>query len=60
MNFEQAIKNLNRSLSKKQPLTFNHSWIKNRVRKSYNYIVKNIHTELGEALYFFGADRQRR
>lgn len=48
MNFNQAVKNLNRSLSKKQPLTFNHYWVKNRVRKSYNYIVKHVKTELGE------------
>lgn len=49
MNFEQTIKNLNRSLAKKQPSSFNHSWIKSRVRKSYNFIVDNITTELGEA-----------
>ncbi|MFA6077331.1 MAG: hypothetical protein WC735_04645 [Candidatus Paceibacterota bacterium] len=48
MNFNQAIKNLNRSLFKKQPLTFNHSWVKNNVRKSYNFIVENIRTESGE------------
>lgn len=48
MDFNQAIKNLNRSLSKKQPPTFNHSWVKNRVRKSYNYITKYMKTELGE------------
>ncbi len=48
MNFNQAIKNLNRSLLKKRPLTFNHSWVKNNVRKSYNFIVENIRTESGE------------
>lgn len=48
MNFEQAVKNLNRSLSKKRPATFNHSWVKNRVRKSYDFIIENIKTELGE------------
>jgi len=47
MNFNQTIKNLNRSLAKKKPLFFNHSWIKNRVRKSYNYIIENIKTESG-------------
>ena len=48
MHFNQAIKNLNRSLSKKQPLTFNPAWVKIRVWKSYNYITKYIKTELGE------------
>jgi len=48
INFNQAIKNLNRSLSKKKPLAFNHSWVKNNVRKSYNFIVENIQTESGE------------
>lgn len=49
MNFDQAIKNLNRSLVKKQPSTFNHSWVKNRVQKSYDFITRNVKTELGEA-----------
>jgi hypothetical protein len=48
MNYNQAIKNLNRSLSKRQPSTFNQAWVKNCVRKSYNFIVENIKTELGE------------
>jgi len=48
MNFDQAIKNLNRSLLKKKPTTFNLYWIKNRVNKSYRFIVENIKTELGE------------
>ncbi len=48
INFEKAIKNLNRSLSKKRPPTFNHSWVKNRVRKSYDFIIENIKTESGE------------
>ena len=49
MNYEQAIKNLNRSLSKRQPLTFNQSWVRSCVRKSYNFIVENIKPELGDA-----------
>jgi len=48
MNFNQAIKNLNRSLIKKKPLTFNQSWIKFSVHKSYNFILENIRNELGE------------
>ena len=49
MDFNQVIKNLDRSLTKKQPLFFNHSWVKNRVRQSYNFIIKNIKTESGDA-----------
>ena len=48
MNLDQAIKNLNRSLAKRQPLTFNRSWVKNCVRKSYDYIAENIQTEFDE------------
>lgn len=48
INFEKAIRNINRSLAKKQPTTFNHKWIKNRCRASYEFIIKNIKTELGE------------
>lgn len=48
MNYEQAIKNINRSISKRQPLTFNPAWIKNCVRKSYDYIFENVKTESGE------------
>lgn len=48
MNFDQAVKNLNRSLQKRQPSTFNHSLVKNSVRKSYKFIVENIKTELGD------------
>lgn len=48
MNYEQAIKNINRSISKRRPLTFNPAWIRNCVRKSYNYISENIKTESGD------------
>jgi len=48
MNYGQAIKNLNRSLSKRRPLTFNQAWVRNCVRKSYDFIIANIKTELGD------------
>lgn len=48
MNIDQAIRNINRSISKRQPQTFNPSWIKNSVRQSYNYIIENVTTEIGE------------
>lgn len=48
MNFEKAIKNINRSLAKKQPKLFNPNWIKNRCNVSYQFIISNIKNELGE------------
>ena len=48
MNFDQAIKNINRSLSKKQPATFDDAWIKYRLKVSYKFIAENILTELGD------------
>lgn len=48
MNYAQALKNLNRSLSKRKPKTFNSSWVRNCVRKSYNFISENIRTESGD------------
>ena len=48
MNYEQAIKNVDRSLNKKQPEMFNPQWIKNRCKVSYQFVIKNVKTELGE------------
>ena len=48
MNYNQAIKNLNRSISKRKPETFNWSWVRNCVRKSYDFISENIKTESGD------------
>lgn len=48
MNYDKAIKNLNRSIFKRRPLTINPSWVKNCVRKSYNFIVENVQAESGE------------
>jgi len=48
MNFEKAVKSINRSLNKKQPDTFNSQWIKNRCKISYQFIIENIKTESDE------------
>ena len=48
MNFDQAVKNINRSLNKKQPEKFNPQWIKNRCKVSYEFILKKIKTEFDE------------
>jgi len=48
MNFEKAIRNINRSLDKKQPKSFNANWIKYRCNISYRFIVNNITNEFGE------------
>lgn len=48
MNFEKAVRNINRSLNKKQPNSFNPQWIKNRCKVSYQFIVGNIKTEFDE------------
>jgi len=47
MNLEKAVRNINRSLNKKQPPTFSPIWIKYRCRISYEFIVNNIKNELG-------------
>lgn len=48
MNLEKAIRNINRSLNKKQPKSFNANWIKYRCKVSYQFIVNNITDELGD------------
>jgi hypothetical protein len=48
MNFKKAVRNINRSLNKKQPEKFNSQWIKNRCKVSYQFIIENIRTELDE------------
>lgn len=48
MNEFKVIKNINRSLNKKRPEKFNHQWIKNRCRISYEFIISNIKNELDE------------
>lgn len=48
MNLEKATRNINRSLTKKQPTSFNPIWIKYRCKVSYRYIVDNIKDEFNE------------
>lgn len=48
MNFEKAIRNINRSLNKKQPKSFNENWIKYRCNVSYRFIINNITNEFNE------------
>jgi hypothetical protein len=48
MNLEKAICNINRSINKKRPETFNNQWIKYRCKISHQFIVDNIKTEFGE------------
>lgn len=48
MNLEKAIRNINRSLTKKQPVSFNQIWIKYRCKISYLFIVKNIKNEFDD------------
>ncbi len=48
MNLEKAIKNINRSLIKKQPSSFNPTWIKYRCKVSHQFIVNNVKNEFNE------------
>ena len=48
MNLEKAIININRSLTKKQPVSFNSVWIKYRCKVSYIFIIQNIKTEFND------------
>ncbi len=48
MNLEKAICNINRSINKKKPETFNNQWIKSRCKISHQFIIENIKTEFGE------------
>src|SRR3989339_120066 len=48
MNFEKAVININRSVTKKKPESFNDTWIRYRCNVSYEFIIENIKTELGD------------
>ena len=48
LDANKVIKNIDRSLNKKQPEKFNPQWIKNRCRVSYEFIVNNVKNEFGE------------
>lgn len=48
LDANKVVKNINRSLNKKQPEKFNPQWIKNRCRISYEFIIGNVKNEFGE------------
>jgi len=48
MNFEKGVRNINRSIAKQQPGTFNPQWIKNRCKISYKFIEENVKNEFNE------------
>jgi hypothetical protein len=47
MDFDSAVKTINRLLIEKQPYTFNSSWIRKYAPKIYRFIQKNIRRETG-------------
>jgi len=47
MDFDSAVQTINRLLVKKQPHTFNSSWIRGYAPKIYRFIQKNIRRENG-------------
>jgi len=48
MDFNKVVTNIDRSLIKKQPSSFNPNWIKYRCKVSYKYIVDNIKDEFNQ------------
>jgi hypothetical protein len=47
MDFDSAVKTINKLLIKKQPHTFNSSWIREYAPHVYRFIKKNIRREIG-------------
>ncbi len=45
MNLKKAVRNINRSIIKKQPKSIDHKWIKNKCKISYQFIADNIKDE---------------
>lgn len=48
MDFSQAIRDLNKLLSKKQPAKINSSWISKNAPQIYRFIWKNVRNEIGD------------
>lgn len=48
MDIKQAIKNIDRSIIKKNPQSFHPNWIKYRCKASYKYIINNIKDEFSQ------------
>jgi hypothetical protein len=47
MDFDSAVKTINRLLREKRPVTFNSSWIRKHALNVYQYIQKNVRAEIG-------------
>jgi hypothetical protein len=47
MDFDSAVKTINKLLMKNQPNTFNSSWIRGHVPYSYRFFQKNVRREIG-------------
>jgi hypothetical protein len=47
MDFDSAVKTINQLLRKKQPYTFNSSWIRGNAPHIYRFLQKNIRKEIG-------------
>lgn len=48
MDLRKAVRNIDRSLIKKQPKSFHPNWIKYRCKVSYKYIVDNLEDEFSQ------------
>lgn len=48
INFSTAVCLLEKKLSKKQPTTFNSSWIQKEIPRVFRYVTKHIRTEWGD------------
>jgi hypothetical protein len=48
MNLKKAIKNKNRSIEKKSPISINPNWTKYRCKASHKFIVDNIKDEFNQ------------
>ncbi len=53
MDLKQAIKNIDRSLIKKNPQSLHPNWIKYRCKVSYKYIINNIKDEFNQTDWDF-------
>jgi hypothetical protein len=47
MNFDYAVKNINKLLKEKRPDSFNSSWILKHASHVYRYIQKNVRADIG-------------
>jgi len=48
MDFNKAVKNINRALYRKKPESIDNLWVKRNCRTTYFFVEENIKTELGE------------